>query len=139
MIEESLAHTTWDCTYHIVWIPKYRRKVLYGECRREVTEVVRQLLANKKIEIVEGAVCSDHIHMSVRIPPKYAVSEIMGYVKGKSALMLYDRHPEWRRLTGRSRAFWARGYYVSTVGLNEEVIKKYIRNQEDSDRLGADN
>ncbi len=78
MIEESLAHTTWDCTYHIVWIPKYRRKVLYGECRREVIEVVRQLLANKKIEIVEGAVCSDHIHMSVRIPPKYAVARSWG-------------------------------------------------------------
>ena len=139
MIEESLAHTTWDCTYHIVWIPKYRRKVLYGECRREVIEVVRQLLANKKIQIVEGAVCSDHIHLSIRIPPKYSVAQIMGYLKGKSALMLFDRHPEWRRRTGRDRTFWARGYYVRGVGLNEDVIKKYIRNQEESDWLGADN
>ena len=139
MIEESLAHTTWDCTYHIVWIPKYRRKVLYGEGGREVIAVVRQLLANKKIQIVEGAVCSDHVHLSIRIPPKYSVAQIMGYLKGKSALMLFDRHPEWRRRTGRDRTFWARGYYVRGVGLNEDVIKKYIRNQEESDRLGADN
>ncbi len=139
MIEESLAHTTWDCTYHIVWIPKYRRKVLYGEGGREVIAVVRQLLANKKIQIVEGAVCCDHIHLSIRIPPKYSVAQIMGYLKGKSALMLFDRHPEWRRRTGRDRTFWARGYYVRGVGLNEDVIKKYIRNQEESDRLGADN
>ncbi len=139
MIEESLAHTTWDCTYHIVWIPKYRRKVLYGEGGKEVIEFVRQLLANKKIQIVEGAVCSDHRHLSIRIPPKYSVAQIMEYLKGKSALMLFDRHPEWRRRTGRDRTFWARGYYVGTVGLNEDVIKKYIRNQEESDRLGADN
>ena len=138
MTEQSLAHTRWDCTYHIVWIPKYRKKVLYGECRTEMKAILRQLLEMKKIEVVEGAMCSDHIHLSIRIPPKYAVSEIMGFLKGKSALMIFDRHPEWRRRMGRDRSFWARGYYVSTIGLNEEVIKKYIQNQEDSDRIGAE-
>ena len=88
---------------------------------------------------MEGAVRCDHIYISVRILPKYAVSEIIGYVKGKRAMTLYERHPEWRRWTGWSRAFWARGYYVSTVGLNEEVVKKYIQNQEESDQLGTDN
>jgi putative transposase len=100
--------------------------------------ILRQLLEMKKIEIVEGAMCSDHVHLSIRIPPKYAVAEIMGFLKGKSALMLFDRHPEWRRRMGRDRSFWARGYYVSTIGLNEEVIKKYIQDQEDSDRIGAE-
>jgi putative transposase len=137
MTDESLAHTVWDCTYHLVWIPKYRRKVLYGQHRKEVVEILRTLLANKKIEIVEGACCPDHIHLSVRIPPKYSVSEVMGYLKGKSALMMFDRHPEWRRLIGKDRTFWARGYYVSTVGLNEEVIKKYIQGQEESEKIGA--
>jgi len=137
MNDQSLAHTRWDCTYHIVWIPKYRKKVLYGECRTEMMAILKQLLEMKKIEIVEGAMCSDHIHLSIRIPPKHAVSDIMGFLKGKSALMMFDRHPEWRRRMGRDRSFWARGYYVSTIGLNEEVIKKYIQNQEDSDRIGA--
>jgi putative transposase len=95
-------------------------------------------LSNKKISIVEGAVCSDHIHLSIRIPPKYSVAEIIGYLKSKSALMLFDRHPEWRRRIGREKTFWARGYYVSTIGLNEDVIKKYIQNQEESDKIGAD-
>ena len=138
MTEQSLAHTRWDCTYHIIFIPKYRKKVLYGECRTEMKDILRQLLEMKKIEVVEGAMCSDHIHLSIRIPPKYAVAEIMGFLKGKSALMMFDRHPEWRRRLGRDRSFWARGYYVSTIGLNEEVIKKYIQNQEDSDRIGAE-
>ena len=137
MTEQSLAHTRWDCTYHIVWIPKYRKKVLYGECRTEMKAILRQLLEMKKIEVVEVAMCSDHVHLSIRISPKYAVSDIMGFLKGKSSLMLFDRHPEWRRRMGRDRSFWARGYYVSTIGLNEEVIKKYIQNQEDSDRIGA--
>jgi len=137
MNDQSLAHTRWDCTYHIVWIPKYRKKVLYGECRTEMMAILKQLLEMNKIEIVAGAMCSDHIHLSIRIPPKHAVSDIMGFLKGKSALMMFDRHPEWRRRMGRDRSFWARGYYVSTIGLNEEVIKKYIQNQEDSDRIGA--
>ena len=135
MNEESQSHTKWDCTYHIVFIPKYRRKVMYGECRLEIREIIKRLADLKKLEVVEGAVCMDHIHISLRIPPKYSVAEIMGYLKGKSAMMLFDRHPEWRRKTGRERTFWARGYYVSTIGLNEAVIRKYIRNQENSDQM----
>jgi putative transposase len=112
--------------------------MLYGECRTEIKEILRSLLDKKKIEIVEGSISKDHIHMSLRIPPKESVSAVMGYLKGKSALILFDRHPEWKRRSGRDRTFWARGYFVSTVGLNEEVIKKYIQNQEDADRLGAE-
>ena len=133
---DSLAHTRWDCTYHLVWIPKYRRKVLYGECRREVMEVLKMLVKSKEgLEIVEGSVSKDHVHMCLRIPPKYAVSKVMGYLKGKSALILFDHHPEWREITGRDRTFWARGYYVSTIGINEAVIKKYVREQEDASRI----
>ena len=108
---------------------------MYGECRLEIREIIKRLADLKKLEVVEGAVCMDHIHISLRIPPKYSVAEIMGYLKGKSAMMLFDRHPEWRRKTGRERTFWARGYYVSTIGLNEAVIRKYIRNQENSDQM----
>ena len=110
MTDESLAHSVWDCTYHIVWIPKYRKKVLYGECRSEVVAVVKDLLRMKQIAVVEGAACSDHIHLSIRIPPKYSVSEIVGYLKGKSALLLYDRHPEWRRRIGKDRTFCEHGW-----------------------------
>lgn len=133
---QSLAHAKWDCTYHIVWIPKYRRKVLYGECRMEVKEVLAQLVAAKDgLEIVEGSVCRDHIHMCLRIASKWSVSKVMGYLKGKSSLILFDRHPEWRGVTGRDRTFWARGYFVSTVGINEAVIRKYVREQEDASKI----
>ncbi|MDO4798844.1 MAG: IS200/IS605 family transposase [Coriobacteriales bacterium] len=133
---QSLAHTRWDCTYHIVFIPKYRRKVLYGEARREIRDVLRRLVdAKDGVELVEGSVCRDHIHMCLRIAPKHAVSKVMGYLKGKSALIMFDHHPEWRRLTGRDRTLWARGYFVSTVGLNEATIRKYVRNQEDASRI----
>lgn len=133
---QSLAHTKWDCTYHIVWIPKYRRKVLYGEVREEIRDLLKTLVeAKDDIEIVEGSVCRDRIHMCLRIAPKYSVSKVMGYLKGKSSLILFDHHPEWRKLTGRDRTFWARGYFVSTVGINESVIKKYVREQEDASRI----
>lgn len=133
---QSLAHTRWDCTYHIVFIPKYRRKVLYGEAREEIRDVLRRLVdAKDGVELVEGSVCRDHIHMCLRIAPKHAVSKVMGYLKGKSALIMFDHHPEWRRLTGRDRTLWARGYFVSTVGLNEATIRKYVRNQEDASRI----
>ena len=133
---ESLAHTKWDCTYHIVWIPKYRRKVLYGEVREEVRDVLRKLVAAKDgIEILEGSVCVDHIHVCLRIAPKWSVAKVMGYLKGKSALIMFDHHPEWRKVTGKDRTLWARGYYVSTVGINESVIRKYVRNQEDASRI----
>lgn len=135
MQEESSAHTKWDCAYHIVFIPKYRKKVLYGECRAEIRDIIKRLLEMYKLELVEGAVCIDHIHVSIRIPPKYAVFKVMGMLKEKSAMMLYDRHPEWRRRTGRDKTFWARGYYVSTVGINESVIRQYIRNQENAERI----
>lgn len=135
MSDMSMAHTKWDCTYHIVFIPKYRRKVLYGEVRQKLLVIMKRLCKNKGIEIVEGTMCIDHVHMSVRIPAKLSVAEFMGYLKGKNALMLFDENPELRRRTGKDRTLWARGYYVSTVGLNEEVIRNYIRNQEESDQF----
>lgn len=135
---ESLAHTKWDCTYHIVRMPKYRRKVLYGEVREEVRDVLRKLVAAKDgIEIVEGSVCRDRIHLCLRIAPKWSVAKVMGYLKGKSALIMFDRHPEWRKVTGRDRTLWARGYYVNTVGINESAIKRYVREQEDASRIAG--
>ena len=104
---ESLAHTKWDCTYHIVWKPKYRRKVLYREVREEVRDVLRKLVAAKDgVEIVEGSVCGDRIHLCLRIAPKWAVAKVMGYLKGKSALIMFDHHPEWRNVTGKDRTLW---------------------------------
>ena len=133
---ESLAHTEWDCTYHIVFIPKYRRRVLYGEVREELRDVLRRLVEAKDgIELVEGTVSRDHVHMCLRMATKLAVSKVMGYLKGKSAPVLFDHHPEWRNRTGRDRTFWARGYFVSTVGHDEAVIRKYVRNQEDVSRI----
>ena len=136
-MDESLSHTKWDCTYHIVFIPKYRRKVLYGENRERIMRLMKGLLNNMGIEIVEGAMCIDHVHLSLRIPPKYSVARIMGYLKGKSSLQLFDNHPELRGATGKDRTLWARGYYVSTVGLNESVIRNYIRDQEESSQFNG--
>ena len=124
----SLAHTKWNCIYHIVFIPKYRRKVMYGKLRKDIREIIRQLCDQKKVEIVQGSVSKDHIHLCVKIPPKMSVSYFMGYLKGKSALMIFDRHPEYRK-KGSGRHFWATGYYVDTVGRNEEQILKYIAEQ----------
>lgn len=136
MDKHSLSHTSWECIYHIVWIPKCRRKVLYGETRREVGEILRALVERMDgVEIVEGAACLDHIHVCLRIAPKHSVSSVVGKLKGKSAIILHERHPEWRRVTGRDRTLWARGYYVSAVGLNESAIRRYIRNQEDGSRI----
>ena len=130
MDDNSLAHTRWKCQYHIVFIPKYRKKVLFGKIKAEVQDIIRTLCRYNKVDIVSGAVCSDHIHLCLSIPPKLSVSEFMGYLKGKSALMIYDRHPELGNKWGRS--FWARGYYVSTIGnVDEETIKKYIKEQEE--------
>jgi putative transposase len=129
----SLAHTRWECQYHIVFVPKYRRKVMYGQVRTDVREILKTLCRYKKVEIVEGAVCSDHVHMCLAIPPKISVSEFMGYLKGKSALLLFDRHPEMGNKWNRE--FWARGYYVATVGnLNEAAVKKYIVEQQEESR-----
>ena len=110
MDNKSLSHTRWKCQYHIVFIPKYRKKVLYGRIRRDVREIIATLCQYKNVEIIAGAVCIDHVHLSVAIPPKLRVSDFMGYLKGKSTLMIYDRHPELQ--SKWDKAFWARGYYV---------------------------
>ncbi|MCL1918803.1 MAG: IS200/IS605 family transposase [Peptococcaceae bacterium] len=122
MDNTSLAHTKWNGIYHIVFIPKYRRKEMYGEKRVAVREILKKLCEYKNVEIVAGNVCIDHVHLCVKIPPKISVSGFMEYLKGKSALMVFDRFPEYKR-KGGDRHFWARGYYVDTVGRNEEQIK----------------
>ena len=137
MDSKSLSHTTWKCQYHIVFIPKYRKKQLYGRLREDVRDILKTLCEYKKVEIVEGAVCSDHVHLCVCIPPKMSVSQFMGYLKGKSALMIYDKHPELGSKWNKS--FWARGYYVATVGnLTEDAIKKYIQEQSEESRKEDD-
>jgi len=129
MDDSSLSHTRYKCHYHIVFIPKYRRKVLYGQVKTDVREILKTLCGYKKVEIIEGAVCADHVHLCLSIPPKQSVSEFMGYLKGKSALMIFDKHPQMGKKFYRS--FWARGYYVTTIGdVNQEAIKKYIVEQQ---------
>ena len=133
MDNSSLSHCRWNCTYHIVFIPKYRRKVLYGNIKRDVGEALRKLCEMKKVKLIEGKVCKDHIHMYVSVPPKLSVSEFMGFLKGKSALMIFDRHPD--KTSKWDRHFWAKGYYVSTVGnINEATIIEYIKSQEEKDK-----
>ena len=125
---DSLAHTQWNCKYHIVFAPKYRRQVIYGKIKVDIGKMLRKLCEYKGIEIIEAEACPDHIHMFVRIPPKYSVSEIMGYLKGKSSLMIFERHAHLKYKYG-NRHFWCRGYYVDTVGKNAKKIEEYIRNQ----------
>lgn len=128
MDNNSLSHCKWECQYHIVFIPKYRKKVLYGKVRDDIREIIKTLCKYKRVEIIAGAVCSDHVHLCVSIPLKLSVSEFVGYLKGKSALMKYDKHPEMGNKWDRS--FWARGYYVVTVGnITEENVKEYILKQ----------
>jgi len=129
----SLNHTRWECKYHIVFIPKYRRKVLFGQVRKEMGEVFHRLARQKESVIEEGHLMPDHVHMMISIPPKYAVSQVVGYIKGKSAIHIA------RMYAGRKRNyvgqhFWARGYFASTVGRDEQVIREYIRHQEEEDR-----
>lgn len=128
----SLAHTKWMCKYHIVFIPKYRRKAIYGQYREDLRDIIKTLCKYKGAEIIEGHLMIDHVHLLVAIPPRVAVSDFVGYLKGKSALMMFDKHTNLKYKFG-NRHFWAEGYYVSTVGLNEETIKKYIRDQEKND------
>lgn len=128
----SLSHTKWLCKYHIVIVPKYRRKVIYKEYRKDLQEIIRTLCKYKGVEIIEGHMMPDHVHLLVSIPPKISVSSFMGYLKGKSALMMFDKHANLKYKFG-NRHFWAEGYYVSTVGLNESTIKKYIQYQEKAD------
>jgi putative transposase len=126
---ESLSHARWDCKYHVVFIPKCRRKTLYGDLRRHLGEVFRKLAAQKESRIEEGHLMPDHVHMMIAIPTKYAVSQVVGYIKGKSAIHLARVYAE-RRRNFVGQHFWARGYFVSTVGRDEQVIREYIRNQE---------
>ena len=128
----SLSHTKWLCKYHIVFILKYRRKIIYNQYRESIKEIIKSLCKYKGVEIIEGHLMADHVHMLVSIPPKYSVSSIMGYLKGKSALMIFDKHANLKYKFG-NRHFWSEGYYVSTVGLNEATIAKYIREQEKHD------
>ena len=128
----SLAHTKWMCKYHIVFTPKYRRKAIYGELRKDIREYIRTLCKYKGVEINEGHMMIDHVHLLLSIPPKMSVSSLMGYLKGKSALMIFDNHANLKYKYG-NRKFWAEGYYVSTVGLNESTIKKYIAEQDKHD------
>ena len=124
----SLDHTTYRCQYHIVFAPKFRRQVIYREIKVDIGKILRQLCQQKGVEIIEAELCPDHIHMLLSIPPKYSVSQVMGYLKGKSSLMIFDRHANLKYKYG-NRHFWCRGYYVDTVGRNKKQIQEYIRNR----------
>ena len=124
----SLSHSTWNCKYHIVFAPKYRRQVIYGKIKSDIGKIIRTLCEQKGVEIIEAEACADHIHLLVSIPPKISVSSFMGYLKGKSSLMIFDRHANLKYKYG-NRHFGCKGYYVDTVGKNKKVIAEYIRNQ----------
>ena len=129
----SLSHTKWMCKYHIVFTPKYRRKVIYNQIRSDIGEILRKLCEYKGIEIIEGHLMPDHVHVLLAIPPKYSVASVMGYLKGKSSLMIFDRFANMKYRYG-NRQFWCRGYYVNTVGRNKKAIEEYIRNQLKEDK-----
>lgn len=128
MDKNTLAHTKWNCKYHIVFAPKYRRKVIYGKIKVDIGKILRKQCEQKGVEIIEANLCPDHIHMLVSIPPKISVSSFVGYLKGKSSLMIFDRHANMKYRYG-NRKFWCKGYYVDTVGRNKKVIQEYIKNQ----------
>ncbi len=130
---ESLKHTKWECKYHVVWIPKYRKKSLYQGLRRYLGEVLKDLAAQKECKILEGHLVSDHVHILISIPPKYSVSQAVGFIKGKSAIAI-ARNYMGRRKNFTGQSFWARGYYVSTVGKDEDAVREYIKHQEEEDR-----
>ena len=125
---DSLAHTKWTCKYHVVFAPKYRRQVIYGKIKADIGKMLRKLCEYKQIEILEAEACKDHIHMLISVPPKYSISQIMGYLKGKSSLMIFEKYANLKYKYG-NRHFWCRGFYVDTVGRNKKVIAEYIRNQ----------
>ena len=129
---KSTAHSKYRCQYHIVFAPKYRRQVIYGQIKKDVGEIIRKLCEQKGVEIIEAEACKDHIHLLVSIPPHLSVSQFMGYLKGKSSLMIFDRHANLKYRCGE-RKFWCRGYYVDTVGRNKRVISEYIKNQLEED------
>ena len=134
MDKNSLAHTTWECKYHIVFAPKFRRQIIYGKLKADIGKILRELCERKGVEIIEAERCKDHVHMLVRIPPKYSVLEVLGYLKGKSSLIIFDRHSNLKYRYG-NRHFWCRGYFVDTVGKNEKKIAEYVRNQLQEDLL----
>ena len=130
----SLEHTRWRCQYHVVFAPKYRRMAIYGEIKADIGKILRQLCKQKEVEIIEAEACADDIHMLISVPPKYSISQIMGFLKGKSSLMIFDRHANLKYKYG-NRNFWARGYYVDTVGRNKKQIQEYIKNQLREDQI----
>jgi len=130
----SLAHTKWDCKYHIVFAPKFRRKDIYGKLKADIGKILRELCEQKEVEIIEAHACEDHIHMLLQIPPKLSISSFMGFLKGKSSLIIFERHANLKYKYG-NRHFWCKGYYVSTIGRNKEAIKKYIKEQEKEDMI----
>ena len=137
MYNQSLSHTRWKCQYHIVFIPKYRRKVMYGAVKKDLVEIIKTLCEYKHVKITAGTVAEDHVHLCVELPPKYAVSDFMGCLKGKSALQVFDRHPEFR--ARGDKEFWARGYYVETIGnIDEATVKRYIEKQKEESEKGND-
>ena len=136
MDSNSLSHTKWNCKYHIVFTPKYRRQAIYKQISADIGQIIRTLCRRKEVEIIQAAALSDHIHLYVSIPPKYSVSYIVGYLKGKSSLMIFDRHANLKYKYG-NRHFWCRGYYVDTVGRNEKAINEYVKNQLQED-IAAD-
>jgi len=136
MNNNRLAHTKWNCKYHIVFAPKYRRQEIYGKIKEDIGKILRKLCEYKEVEIIEATACKDHIHMLVAIPPKLSVSSFMGYLKGKSSLMIFDRHANLKYKYG-NRQFWCRGFYVDTVGRNKKAIEEYIKNQLQED-IAAD-
>ena len=131
---QSLAHTTWNCKYHIVFAPKFRREIIYGKLRTEIGKILRELCNWKGIEIIEAELCPDHVHMYLAIPPKMSVSGVVGFLKGKSSLIIHERHAELKYKYG-TRSFWCRGYYVDSVGKNAEKIQQYVRNQLSEDKI----
>ena len=131
---ESLAHTKWRCKYHVVFAPKYRRMVIYGQIKKDIGMILRKLCEQKEVEIIEAEACPDHVHMLVSIPPKYSVSSFMGFLKGKSSIMIHERHGNLKYKYG-NRSFWCRGYYVDTAGKNAKRIEAYIKNQLHEDKV----
>ena len=133
-MKNTLSHTVWECKYHVVWVPKRRRRVIYGKLRREIVGILRRLCEYKKIEIIEGKACLDHIHLCLSIPPKYSVAGMIGYLKGKSSMIIFEQFSKLKK-NFKGHHFWARGYYVNTVGLDEGKIKRYIRDQDENESI----
>ena len=134
MNEDSIAHTKWNCKYHIVFTPKFRRKAIYGQLKADIGKILRELCKWKEVEIIEATAMPDHIHLYVSIPPKISVTGFVGFLKGKSTLIIFERHANLKYKYG-NRHFWCRGYYVDTVGRNEKAIAEYVRNQEKEDMM----